>query len=38
MPLGRRRKPFDHSDWLFELKYDRFRALLCLGGHIADCE
>jgi hypothetical protein len=32
MPLGRRREPFDHPDWLFELKYDGFRALLSLGS------
>lgn len=28
MPLQKRCSPFDHSDWLFELKYDGFRALL----------
>jgi bifunctional non-homologous end joining protein LigD len=27
MPLQRRREPFDHPVWLFELKYDGFRAL-----------
>src|SRR5215470_10804683 len=27
MPLARLHAPFDHSDWLFELKYDGFRAL-----------
>src|SRR5438270_710198 len=27
MPLGRRRAPFDDPEWLFELKYDGFRAL-----------
>jgi bifunctional non-homologous end joining protein LigD len=27
MPLARRTDPFDHPDWLFELKYDGFRAL-----------
>jgi bifunctional non-homologous end joining protein LigD len=27
MPLGRRAEPFDHPDWIFELKYDGFRAL-----------
>jgi bifunctional non-homologous end joining protein LigD len=27
MPLQRRREAFDHPDWLFELKYDGFRAL-----------
>jgi len=27
MPLQRRRDVFDHPDWLFELKYDGFRAL-----------
>jgi bifunctional non-homologous end joining protein LigD len=31
MLLGRRREPFDHPDWLFELKYDGFRALLSIG-------
>jgi bifunctional non-homologous end joining protein LigD len=27
MPLLKRTVPFDHADWLFELKYDGFRAL-----------
>jgi bifunctional non-homologous end joining protein LigD len=27
MPLGRRAEPFDHPEWIFELKYDGFRAL-----------
>jgi len=27
MPLRRRSLPFDDADWLFELKYDGFRAL-----------
>src|ERR1051326_3031928 len=27
MPLGRVRQPFDHPEWIFELKYDGFRAL-----------
>jgi len=27
MPLLKRRVPFDGSDWVFELKYDGFRAL-----------
>jgi bifunctional non-homologous end joining protein LigD len=27
MPLGRRAEPFDDPEWLFELKYDGFRAL-----------
>ena len=27
MPVGRKAQPFDHPDWLFELKYDGFRAL-----------
>lgn len=26
MLLGRRAEALDHSDWLFELKYDGFRA------------
>ena len=31
MPLRRMRKPFDHADWLYELKYDGFRALAFIG-------
>lgn len=27
MPLARLAVPFDHRDWVFELKYDGFRAL-----------
>jgi len=27
MPLGRSREPFTSPDWIFELKYDGFRAL-----------
>jgi len=27
LPLDRRRDPFDHRDWLFELKLDGFRPL-----------
>jgi bifunctional non-homologous end joining protein LigD len=27
MPLQSRRLPFDDPDWIFELKYDGFRAL-----------
>jgi hypothetical protein len=27
MPLGRKSEPFDHSEWIYELKYDGFRAL-----------
>src|SRR5215469_1152013 len=27
MPLGRKAEPFDHSEWIFELKYDGFRTL-----------
>lgn len=27
MPLSRRAKPFNHPEWLFELKYDGFRGL-----------
>ena len=28
MPLGRLRDPFSHPDWIFEIKWDGFRALL----------
>lgn len=34
MPLGRLATPFDHPDWIFEIKYDGFRALACIDG---DC-
>jgi bifunctional non-homologous end joining protein LigD len=27
MPLQKRPLPFDHPEWIFELKYDGFRAL-----------
>jgi bifunctional non-homologous end joining protein LigD len=27
MPLASLHAPFDHHDWIFELKYDGFRAL-----------
>jgi bifunctional non-homologous end joining protein LigD len=27
MPLQKRRSPFDHPDFVFEIKYDGFRAL-----------
>jgi bifunctional non-homologous end joining protein LigD len=30
--LRRRAVAFDHPDWLFELKYDGFRALLEIDG------
>jgi hypothetical protein len=30
MPLRRTADPFDHPDWVFELKYDGFRALAVL--------
>jgi bifunctional non-homologous end joining protein LigD len=30
MWLSRRREPFDHADWIFELKLDSFRALAYL--------
>src|SRR5215471_13620391 len=32
MPLSRRAEPFNHADWLFEIKWDGFRALLYSGG------
>ena len=33
MSLVRIPDPFDHPDWLFELKYDGFRALAHIEGH-----
>ena len=28
LPLSRARAPFSHPDWIFEIKWDGFRALL----------
>jgi bifunctional non-homologous end joining protein LigD len=33
MPLLKVREPFDHPDWVFELKHDGFRALAIIQGH-----
>ncbi len=33
MPLVRIPAPFDHPDWVFELKHDGFRALAYVDGH-----
>jgi bifunctional non-homologous end joining protein LigD len=33
MPLVRIPEPFDHPDWVFELKHDGFRALANIRGH-----
>jgi ATP-dependent DNA ligase len=36
IPISRK-EPFHDPDWLFDLKYDGFRALLYLEqGHVAD--
>jgi len=35
MPLLKRRLPFDHPDWLFQLKYDGFRALARISVDVA---
>jgi hypothetical protein len=32
MPLIRVLEPFDHPDWLFELKHDGFRAFAIIEG------
>ena len=32
MPLARLPEPFDHPDWLFEVKYDGFRAIAYVDG------
>ncbi len=34
MALSRVPGPFDHPDWLFELKYDGFRALAYVNGDV----
>jgi bifunctional non-homologous end joining protein LigD len=33
MPLVHFPEPFDHQDWLFELKHDGFRAIADVSGH-----
>src|SRR4051794_8159843 len=35
MPLVSVRDPFDHPDWVYEVKWDGFRALAYIDGH--DC-
>ena len=30
IPLDRRSEPFTHPDWLFEVKWDGFRSLVCV--------
>ena len=32
MPLSRKPQPFDHPEWVFELKYDGFRSLAVIRG------
>jgi bifunctional non-homologous end joining protein LigD len=34
MPLVRVPAPFDHADWVYEIKCDGFRALASVDGHI----
>jgi len=36
MPLLKRPLPFDDPDWLFELKYDGFRALAVRTERLLD--
>jgi bifunctional non-homologous end joining protein LigD len=35
MPVGRARDPFSHPEWLFEVKWDGFRALAYV--HRGEC-
>jgi ATP-dependent DNA ligase len=37
MGLSRRPEPFDNPDWLFELKWDGFRALAYVMKKVAAC-
>ncbi len=32
MPLVERSEPFNHPEWIYEIKYDGFRALACDDG------
>jgi bifunctional non-homologous end joining protein LigD len=34
MPLGRARVPFSHSDWIYEIKWNGFRALAYVEGGV----
>jgi ATP-dependent DNA ligase len=36
MPLVRLPEPFDHPDWVFELKHDGFRAVAHIEGTAVD--
>jgi bifunctional non-homologous end joining protein LigD len=36
LTLTRLREPFDHPDWIFELKHDGFRGVLYVSG--GDCK
>ena len=36
MPMSRKSLPFDHPDWIFELKYNRFRSLPVLQNGRCD--
>jgi bifunctional non-homologous end joining protein LigD len=36
MPLSRKPAPFDHSEWIFELKYDGFRSLAVIQNGRAE--
>jgi bifunctional non-homologous end joining protein LigD len=33
LKLTRRHEPFDHPDWLFELKHDGFRAVAYISDY-----
>ena len=35
MRLLRIPEPFDHPDWLYEVKFDGFRALAHVNGHVS---
>jgi len=35
LELGRRNRPFDHEEWLFELKYDGYRARVEISDGMA---
>jgi hypothetical protein len=36
MPLSRRPAPFDHPEWVFELKYDGFRSLAVIQNGLTE--
>ena len=37
MRLDQQANPFDHPEWLFEVKFDGFRSLAYIDARVAHC-